>query len=451
MNTPDKGDRKGIEDEIKRLTDDLNKLSASSISETDKGKYIELKQLLEATAQLRTISNTDIISLESLKQTQVFKDNISYELTSISSIQKEKVENIFNTLKSEVELKWQNAINELILETKKSEEKTSGEIKKITDDEIFVKVSKAYNDSTQLAEYEGKIKIQKEKLFEITTLSEEIVKLKIQKDDLMGRIKNAHLSFLSEINHILPQLSVEVDDLKINSKAKFKEDLYKNILSSALNQRHSDTQTFMLGVNGILNNSSIETDIFLIFDKLINNELTLKGGYTNQTLASNLLSENFYKLSYDLEYEGDDFEKMSDGKKAFVVLKLLLDFSDKNCPILIDQPEDDLDNRAIYNDLVQYLKRKKKLRQIIVATHNPNIVVGADSELVIVANQNGLNNINKENKKFQYVSGSLEHTFKNNAILEVLECKGVREHVCEILEGGDIAFKLREKKYSIKM
>jgi len=51
---------------------------------------------------------------------------------------------------------------------------------------------------------------------------------------------------------------------------------------------------------------------------------------------------------------------MSDGKKAFVILKLLLEFSHKECPILIDQPEDSLDNRAIYNELVAYLKQKRK-------------------------------------------------------------------------------------------
>jgi predicted ATP-dependent endonuclease of OLD family len=141
---------------------------------------------------------------------------------------------------------------------------------------------------------------------------------------------------------------------------------------------------------------------------------------------------------------------MSDGKKAFVVLKLLLDFSDKKCPILVDQPEDDLDNRAIYRDLVQYLKKKKVERQIIVATHNPNIVVGADSELVIVANQHGVKSENHGSKKFAYKSGSLENSKPfdpTNPI--VLDAQGIREHVCVILEGGDVAFKLREKKYAI--
>ena len=125
-----------------------------------------------------------------------------------------------------------------------------------------------------------------------------------------------------------------------------------------------------------------------------------------------------------------------------------LDFSNKNCPILIDQPEDDLDNRAIYLDLVQYLKKKKQLRQIILATHNPNIVVGADSELVIVANQHGIKNENQDKIKFEYTSGSLECSFAKVESPFVLQSQGVREHVCEILEGGDVAFKHREQKYS---
>ena len=135
----------------------------------------------------------------------------------------------------------------------------------------------------------------------------------------------------------------------------------------------------------------------------------------------------------------------------FVVLMLLLDFSKKECPILIDQPEDDLDNRAIYKDLVKYLIRKKKERQIILVTHNPNIVVGADSEQIIVANQNGLDTPNIKGCKFQYITGSLENTkpFDKNA-KSILESIGIREHVCDVLEGGSEAFENREKKYGLK-
>lgn len=142
---------------------------------------------------------------------------------------------------------------------------------------------------------------------------------------------------------------------------------------------------------------------------------------------------------------------MSPGKQAFVILKLLLDFSDKTCPILIDQPEDSLDNRAIYSDLVKYIRGKKKKRQIILVTHNPNVVVSADAENVIVANQQGNDSYNENDNKFQYVNGALENSFpKNLKSRTVLSSQGIREHVCEILEGGKEAFEKRERKYGFK-
>lgn len=70
------------------------------------------------------------------------------------------------------------------------------------------------------------------------------------------------------------------------------------------------------------------------------------------------------------------------------------------------QPEDDLDNRAIFGDLVTYLKEKKTRRQIILVTHNPNIVVGADAEEIIVANQQGLGNGLKPYLYLTYLSFS---------------------------------------------
>lgn len=108
-----------------------------------------------------------------------------------------------------------------------------------------------------------------------------------------------------------------------------------------------------------------------------------------------------------------------------------------------------MDNRAIYNELVTYIHEKKKERQIIIVTHNPNIVVGADSEEIIVANQNGKNAPNDKGIKFQYVYGSLEHSMHRNSdesLLILYRC-GIREHVCDILEGGENAFRDRENKY----
>ena len=134
-----------------------------------------------------------------------------------------------------------------------------------------------------------------------------------------------------------------------------------------------------------------------------------------------------------------------------MVLKLLLEFSEKKCPILIDQPEDSLDNRAIYNELVAYIKKKKTERQIILVTHNSNVVVSADAENVIVANQEGNDSHNRDGIRFQYVNGALEWTMPNNPLIDiVLYSQGIREHVCDILEGGRDAFEKREQKYGFR-
>ncbi len=119
----------------------------------------------------------------------------------------------------------------------------------------------------------------------------------------------------------------------------------------------------------------------------------------------------------------------------------------------MDQPEDDLYNRSVYEDLVSFVKNKKKKRQIIIVPHNPNLIVGADAEQIIVANQEGQER-GRDNKKFkfEYVSGSLENTFELSESQQkaILFRKGIRQHVCEVLEGDQIVFEKREKKYRFK-
>lgn len=185
-----------------------------------------------------------------------------------------------------------------------------------------------------------------------------------------------------------------------------------------------------------------------LIEKLDADTLTLKGGYKAVDIIKELTEKDWFEVRYDIRYQGDSLSEMSEGKASFVLLRLILDFENADCPILIDQPEDDLDNRAIYTDLVKYIKSKKDQRQIIIVTHNPNVVVAADSEEVIVANQNGTTNRNTNGIKFEYITGPLEQTFVSDTET-LLRSQGIREHVCDILEGGKKAFVEREKKYNI--
>ena len=117
--------------------------------------------------------------------------------------------------------------------------------------------------------------------------------------------------------------------------------------------------------------------------------------------------------------------------------------------MLIGQPEDDLDNRSIFDDLVKYIKEKKIARQIVIVTHNANIVVGADSDEIIVVNQDGQNTPNA-NVRFEYVSGAIENSWKKEGELIVLHAQGIKEHICEVLEGGEKAFEKRKNKYCME-
>jgi ABC-type cobalamin/Fe3+-siderophores transport system ATPase subunit len=177
----------------------------------------------------------------------------------------------------------------------------------------------------------------------------------------------------------------------------------------------------------------------------------LKQKLTIENVLRGLVMDGF-ELDYTVTYKGDDLLNMSPGKKGTVLLILFLQISSSEYPILIDQPEDNLDNRTIYELLCKMIKLKKKERQIIIVSHNANLVVATDTENIIVANQEGLGvSLPLGSTRFEYINGSLEHSFElNTSIVGVLNQQGIKEHVCDILEGGDEAFKQRERKYAIK-
>ena len=135
------------------------------------------------------------------------------------------------------------------------------------------------------------------------------------------------------------------------------------------------------------------------------------------------------------------------------ITRLILEMADSKWPVLIDQPEDDLDNRSIYDELSKAIRQKKIQRQIIVVTHNANIVLNGDAELVIVANRDGVgtpnSHQNPQTYRFEYRGGAIEEKAAKGEAKNagVLYSKGIQEHICEILEGGKEAFEMRQHKY----
>jgi hypothetical protein len=140
---------------------------------------------------------------------------------------------------------------------------------------------------------------------------------------------------------------------------------------------------------------------------------------------------------------------MTPGKQALFALTLILDESPEAWPLLIDQPEDDLDSRSVYEHIVPYLLKRKIERQILMVSHNANLVVGADSEQIIVANRHGDDRRNEGNRTFDYMTGAIEHSEPTRSSRYVLHSCGIREHACEILDGGEEAFRKRGSKYKV--
>lgn len=181
----------------------------------------------------------------------------------------------------------------------------------------------------------------------------------------------------------------------------------------------------------------------------LNGELKTVKQRTAEDVLRGIFSD-WYNTTYQVKMDNDSFEQMSPGKKSLVLLKLIIELAESTCPILIDQPEDDWDNRSIFDELIPFIKDKKNQRQIIIVTHNANIVVGSDAEEVIVANQNGINTPN-EVFCFEYRSDSIEEDQPIEGSNGVLGKCGIQQHICDILEGGKEAFDLRKNKYIYKL
>ncbi|MHB8077248.1 AAA family ATPase [Desulfosporosinus fructosivorans] len=127
---------------------------------------------------------------------------------------------------------------------------------------------------------------------------------------------------------------------------------------------------------------------------------------------------NIYQLRLGGEIE---FRKASQGEQAATLLNILMNQS--RGPLIIDQPEEDLDNKII-NDIIKTIRRMKDDRQLIISTHNANIAVNGDSELVL-----------------EMWLG------KKNALGSIDEQK-IRDGITSTMEGGKDAFELRRKKYN---
>lgn len=446
------GDKEGIKREIEKFAKERDTIQRNL---TDKKELLERFQIAaKELADLRTkevVMRQDLEILNLLSSSNLLSINPSVSWLGLTEDISQKVSEEIQKVLAQSNSHLQDFVKDLISKEDNAFKALAREINEKQNASDYQEGKKIFDENKNLSHVMEQIANLSKQILLINKESQILEELSKECKTIASDLLNEHLSYLDMMNSIASVLRIQHDNITLSAGYELKKDLEEK-LNECISLRSASMNALI--VNVIFQyqkktKDSIKECLKDLLNKALRGEITFKNGYDVQSFISMILSGNWFSLQYSVDYEGDNLSDMSPGKRSFVVLKLLLDFSDKKCPILIDQPEDNLDNRAIYNELVKYVREKKKERQIILVTHNPNIVVGADSEEVIVANQNGKNAPNDRGIKFQYVHGSLENTSAritddNEPIL--YRC-GIREHVCDILEGGENAFRDRENKY----
>lgn len=267
-------------------------------------------------------------------------------------------------------------------------------------------------------------------------------------DDGTSLVSKIHIEYKSQKQHLLDEWATfnkieERDDLNLAQK-----DIMKALLSdlSIDAMIHFDEKKFYDemfpcingGVWRVKNNRDAQKEWFKI-DDIDTFFKFIKERYLSASNDSSFYKEPFTRLFFDeavrskyirvfpvLKYKGRDLNRISVGQKGTVYLKMMLATEAFSKPIIFDQPEDDLDNEFIMDELIDLFKSLKKYRQVIIVTHNANLVVNADAEQIIIAKN--------DKGRLSYFAGSLEN-------------EGINANICKILEGGKSAFEKRRNKY----
>lgn len=142
----------------------------------------------------------------------------------------------------------------------------------------------------------------------------------------------------------------------------------------------------------------------------------LKKGHNKQDLYDFIYGMDYVTPFFQLKMNGKPLSSLSPGERGalLLLLYLFIDMDDK--PLIIDQPEENLDNESVFKYLVHFIKAAKKKRQIIMVTHNPNLAVVCDADQIIQMKIDKLHD-----NEVTYESGAIENPKINKIIVDILE------------------------------
>ena len=361
------------------------------------------------------------------------------DLTTAVENLRSKVSKLIEQVKSDI-----NKINSSpeALQWKEALDNSNQEFKKASAQLNSMGLSDPSKYTTLMSEIENskqKIKSMEEKLIQVKHLNEEASRILSEYRKTRQELSERRQSFLK--NNVSETLRIDIIPFK--NTDSLSEQLRNQLGTENQFERDRD---YMIDKILPTEHSTWNWDrydgIVRGLEKFINSsnklpwsasdfrfEAALKKRVTNERLDRLFLylPEDELKVSFKDRNNPKwrPLEHGSPGQQTAALLAFVL--SQGSEPIIFDQPEDDLDNTLIYDLLVNQIREAKLHRQIVIVTHNPNIVVHGDAELVI--------SLEVKNGQHSYIScsGGLQES-------------RVREEICQVMEGGEEAFKNRFRR-----
>ncbi|MBL7847751.1 MAG: hypothetical protein JNL40_09810 [Cyclobacteriaceae bacterium] len=295
------------------------------------------------------------------------------------------------------------------------------------------------------AELEGTLKYLEAQLTYLSNdLPSELSKLKEKRKDFVESIYSKKLALLAIRKELFQPVMQFIDEFKgLKQKYDVKIDVSLDLRSfvdnffGLINQQRIGTfcgkEEGYKRLNDIIEKTNFNTkEGFLAFaEEIIDNlkndrrtsvgepvEITsqLRKGVELNQLYDFVYDAEFLQPVYNLKLGNKTLQELSPGERGALLLIFYLILDNDDIPLIIDQPEENLDNESVYHILVHFIKKIKEKRQIIIVTHNPNLAIVCDADQIINMQ------IEKENKntvKFQ--SGAIEDEEMNKIIINILE------------------------------
>lgn len=378
------------------------------------------------------------------------KSNIKIDLEGeFDSTYVEEIGNIISYKNEDID-KMKINLEETVNSLKKRKEVLEEKINQTKWHNDYIILKDSYESEMEKLKTEGldldevnnllKLKEIKEKELEDLTKMEKLLeteyeileKIKVNYIDVRKKISYTRKQFA---NKILKNTNIK---LKIKRFRDYEDFIYK--FRSIIQK----TSGFTDEIDSIANTclageiiSNIESLNQKISDVKYKGENLFRGKFNKviNTLNDEQIAELQLFLPEDdiqIEYttDGKNYKSLknaSAGQRTSAILTFIL--TDGDVPLVLDQPEDDLDNHLIYDLVVERIKYCKQKRQIIVITHNANIPVNGDAELILAMNS----------------SSRDVSIFKSGTI----EDKELRDEICSVMEGGEKAFTMRANRYDL--